>query len=100
MSFIPDALSKSNSLNSDTKNATSIRLFQRSISNNISDTKVPKYVLHSKRLTNVIHTKLRHNCILNYDIHRRNIIDFPKFICGKKDVYNFLLVCNDFGMQK
>lgn len=36
-SFIPDAIGKWNSLNSDIKKSTSIRQFQRSISNNSSD---------------------------------------------------------------
>lgn len=97
-SFIPDAISKWNSLNSDTKKSTSIRQFQRSISKCTSDSKVPKYFLHGKRATNIIHTKLRHNCLLNYDLHRRNIIDSPNCICGKKeDVYHFLFVCKCFS---
>lgn len=55
-------------INSDTTKSTPIRQFQRSISNNTSDLNVPKYFLHGKRVTNIIHTKLRHNCLLlNYD---------------------------------
>lgn len=79
-SFIPDAIGKWNSLNSDIKKSTFIRQFQRSISNNSSDSKVPKYFLHGKRVANIIHTKLRHNCLLNYDLHRRNIADSPNCI--------------------
>lgn len=97
-SFIPDAIGKWNSLNSDIKKSTSIRQFQRSISNNSSDSKIPKYFLHGKRVANIIHTKLRHNCLLNYDLHRRNIVDSPNCICGKKeDVFHFLFVCKLFS---
>lgn len=96
--FIPDAIGKWNSLNSDIKKSTSIRQFQRSISNNSSDSKIPKYFLHGKRVANIIHTKLRHNCLLNYDLHRRNIVDSPNCICGKKeDVFHFLFVCKLFS---
>ena len=35
------------------------------------------------RYTNIIHTKLRHNCALNSDLYRCNIIDSPLCSCGK-----------------
>lgn len=40
---------------------------------------------------------MRHSCILNYDLYRRNIIESPNCICGQKeDVYHFFFVCKNY----
>lgn len=50
-----------------------------------------------KPLPNIIHTKIRHNCILNYDIYRSNFIPSPNCECGlQKDTYHFVFVCNRY----
>lgn len=65
--FFPDAISKWNSLNSDTEKSLSIRQFQKSFhTNTISDTEVPRYVIHGEKVTNIMYTKLRHNCLLKH----------------------------------
>ena len=36
----------------------------------------------------------RHNCISNYDLYRKNIIDTPNCSCGKEeDAYHFFCTC-------
>ena len=43
-------------------------------------------------MLNIIHTKVRHNCILNYDLYRKNIVVTPDCSCGKQeDAYHFSL---------
>ena len=46
-----------------------------------------------KRRNNVLHTRLRHNCALNIDLYRCNIISSPSCSCGKvEDTIIFALV--------
>ena len=52
----------------------------------------PEFDSFGDRYTNVIHTKLRHNCALNSDLFRCNIIDSPLCSCGKaEDTYHYFL---------
>ena len=59
--------------------------------NEINNNHPPDYFSHGDRTLNILHTKLRLNCILNCDLHRYNIIDSPLCTCGKiEDTYHYL----------
>jgi hypothetical protein len=62
-----------------------------------------KVVIHkhlNTKAVNIIHTKLRHNCLLNYDLHRRNIIDSHDCDCGmKEDTYHFFFVRKRYSLR-
>ena len=54
-------------------------------------TKQPSHFIAGNRKINIVHTKLRHNCILSNNLFWRNIIGFPFCFCGQiKDSYHFL----------
>ena len=54
-----------------------------------------------KRYPNIIHTKLRHNCILNSDLYKRNILNSPQFSCGKQeDTYHFFFVRKNYSIAR
>ena len=57
----------------------------------------PSDFTFGKRYTNINHTKLRHNCILNYDLRKRNILNS----CGKQeDAYHFFFVCKNYSIAR
>jgi ribosomal protein S17E len=60
-SFIPDTVEKWNNLSTNTRDASSITSFKKHIQNSVD--KPPRYFSFGKRFINVIHTRLRHNCI-------------------------------------
>ena len=94
-SFVPDTVRKWNSLSNETREITSIGIFKRKLSNN--NDKPPKYFSYGKRYLNILHTKLRHNCILNNDLYRCNIISNPNCSCGmKEDSHHFFFVCRKY----
>ena len=45
---------------------------------------------------NIIHTKLRHNLIQNYDLFRENIIKSPNCTCGLP--FHFLYICTNYTL--
>ena len=47
--------------------------------------KTSTLVMELDVLINIIHTKLRHNCILDYDLFRKNKIESTKFAYGLPD---------------
>ena len=52
----------------------------------------PSYYAFGKHFINIIHTKLRHKCILHYDLYKRNITNTPFCSCGQNvDLYHFFL---------
>jgi hypothetical protein len=65
--------------------------FRKTVSSeNINNPKPPKYFSYGPRLLNIIHTKLRHTCILSYGLYRRNIVNSPLCSCGmREDAYHF-----------
>lgn len=94
-SFVPDTIRKWNSLKLEVREATSLNIFKKNITESIPQP--PTYFSFGKRTINILHTKLRHNCILNYDLYRRNIIEPPNCICGQReDVYHFCFVCKNY----
>ena len=94
-SFVPDTINQWNSLSITTRNSISFSSFKNNIHKKPADP--PSYFSHGNRRLNIIHTKLRHNCILNYDLYRRNIIESPNCSCGTpEDPYHFFFVCNKY----
>lgn len=66
-----------------------------------------KYFLHTKRVTNIIYTKIIIELFTEYDLHREYVIDSQNCSCEKKkdsDLYNFLFlffhISKDFGMHE
>ena len=55
------------------------------------------FFTYGDRFLNIIHTKLRHNCALNNDLFRCNIINSPLCSCGKlEDTYHYFFTCNKY----
>lgn len=63
--------------------------------------KPQKYLSFGKRFINIIHTRLRHNCILNSDLFRCNLIDSPNCSCGfVEDAYHLFFVCKKYAKAR
>ena len=73
-----------NTLSIGVRNETSIQRFMNSLYKSKNIAKAPSFFTHGKRKLNIIHTKLRHNCILNYDLHKINIIESGNCRCGSE----------------
>ena len=98
-SFVPDSIKLWNSLALDIREAISINAFRKNILPQI--TTPPSYFSFGKRYTNVIHTKLRHNCILLCDLHKRNITNSPYCACGHiEDAYHFFFSCKNYSRAR
>lgn len=55
------------------------------------------FFTYGDRFFNIIHTRLRHNCVLNSDLFRCNIINSPLCSCGKlEDTYHYFFTCNKY----
>jgi hypothetical protein len=95
-SFVPDSISKWNSLGIESRQATAIRRFHKNVSSNsINNPKPPTYFSYGPLLLNIIHIKHRHTCILNYDLYRCNIVNSPLCSRGmREDTYHFFFTCN------
>jgi hypothetical protein len=90
-SFVPDSKNLWNSLALDIWEAISINAFRKNILPQI--TIPPSYFSFGKRYANIIHTKLRHNCILLCDLDKRNITNSPYCACGHiEDAYHFFFL--------
>lgn len=89
-SFVPDTFQLCNTLSIGVRNETSIQRFKNSLYKSKNIAKAPSFFTHGKRKLNIIHTKLRHNCILNYDLHKINIIESSNCRCeSPEDAYHF-----------
>ena len=87
-SFVPDVINQQYFLQILAREATSLNIFKKRINKN--SPKPSSYFSVENRKINIIHTKLRHNCILNKDLFRRNIIGSPLCYCGQiEDSYHF-----------
>lgn len=94
-SFVPDTINKWNSLSLLIRNNSSFTSFKSSIQ--LNQIKPPSYFCFGKRRLNIIHTKLRHNCILNFDLFRKNIIESPNCQCGlPEDSYHLFFGCKNY----
>jgi hypothetical protein len=80
----------------DTRETIPFKAFSKNILPQI--TIPPPYFSFEKRYKNIIHTKLRHNCILLCDLHKRNITNFPYSSCGHiEDTYHFFFACKNYS---
>ena len=94
-SFIPDTVKKWNGLSTEVRGQTSIEKFKKHIRKIPS--KPPLYYSYGHRYLNIIHTKLRHSCILNSDLYRKNIITSPNCICGQfENAQHFFFECSRY----
>ena len=71
-----------------------LKILAANIANNNCDTTAhqsrAQFYSIGDRYTNIIYTKLSHNCALNSDLFRCNIIDSPLGSCGKaEDTYHY-----------
>ena len=85
----------------DKRQSAVIRIFKKQFAadiayNNCNTTahkSRPEFYSFGDRYTNIIHTKLRHNCALNSDLFRCNIIDSPLCSCGKAEyTYHYIYI--------
>ena len=100
-SFVPDSIRLWNLLKAEAREAISINSFRKNISVEIANP--PSYYAFGKHFINIIHTKLRHKCILHYDLYKRNtcITNSPFCSCGQnEDFYHFFFACNFFSKAR
>ena len=98
-SFIPDTVRKWNAIKINIREATSVKSFKKCLLSNI--VKPPKYFSFGRRFWNIIHTRLRHNCILNSDLFCCNLIDSPNCSCGQiEDSYHLFFVCRKYATAR
>ena len=91
-SFVPDTVHLWNSVSLDIKRETSVNQFKTLLTGLYQTCifKPPFYYSFGKRKLNIIHTKLRHFCIPNHDLHKLNIVVSDKCSCGAvEDAYQF-----------
>ncbi len=99
-SYLPSVIRDWNRLDDNVRNAPSLMSFKSRISKNISKPSLLYKV--GSRKPQILHTRLRLDCSsLNYDLHRRSIVDSPNCTCGAEEtVSHFLLHCNNFQHQR
>lgn len=104
-SLIPTVIGEWNSLPLHIREVNSLSTFINLITSdkdilNINKSP-PSYFSFGDRFYNIIHTKLRHNCILNCDLFRYNIIDSPSCTCGKvEDTYHYFFSCTKYARAR
>ena len=98
-SFVPKAIDEWNAIPLEIRQSSTLASFKNSL-NTLKPTR-PLYFSHGERYWNIIHTRLRHNCVLNIDLFRCNIIDSPLCSCGKpEDTYHYFFNCNKYAIQR
>lgn len=102
-SFVPTVVDEWNALSTDVRGSDSVRIFKEKIHVSVKNENVltcrtrPNFFTYGDRFLNIIHTKLRHNCALNNDLFRCNIINSPLCSCGKlEDTYHYFFTCNKY----
>lgn len=87
-SFVPTAIHLWNGIPLEIRNLPTLKSFKKSFLS--SKSQPPSYFSYGERYWNVIHTRLRHNCILKKDLCRCKIIHSPLCSCGKiEDAYHY-----------
>lgn len=87
-SFVPTVVDEWNALSTDVRESDSVRIFKEKIHVSVKNENVltcrtrPNFFIYGDRFLNIIHTRLRHNCALNSDLFRCNIINSPLCSCG------------------
>ena len=102
-SFVPDTIHLWNSVSLDIRRETSVNKFKTLLSGLYQTciSKPPSYYSFGKRKLNIIHTKLRHCCILNHDLYKLNIVVSDKCSCGAvEDAYHFFSIVKTIQMQE
>ena len=95
-SFVPTVINEWNSLPLNTRLSSSLSVFKSKIKQKI--TEAPPYFNFGKRRNNILHTRLRHNCVLNADLHRCNIISSPLCSCGKvENTHHYFFSCPNYN---
>ena len=100
-SFLISTTSTWNSLHADVRNKPTSQSFKMAL--RTTTHKIPAYYLYGKRKSNILHTRLRHNCSsLNYDLFRCNLIPDPSCNCGNpcENAYHFVLECPLYLQQR
>ena len=92
-SFLPSVIRQWNSLPEDVKSSPTLSIFKHRISLNMQ--KPPVYYSAGSRLGQILHSRLRLECSsLNYDLHRKSIVEHPYCACGEIETSkHFLLSC-------
>lgn len=104
-SLIPTVIGEWNSLPLHIREVNSLSTFINLITSdkdilNINKSP-PSYFSFGDRFYNIIHTKLRHNCILNCDLFRYNIIESPSCTCEKvEDTYHYFFSCIKYARAR
>lgn len=98
-SFVPTAIHLWNGIPLEIRNLPTLKSFKKSFLS--SKSQPPSYFSYGERYWNVIHTRLRHNCILKKDLHRCKIIDSPLCSCGKvEDAYHYFFSCAKYNIPR
>lgn len=92
-SFLPSAIREWNALPVQTRESPSISSFKHNLDRN--KTKASPLFKVGSRLGQILHTRLRLDCSsLNYDLHRKSIVQSPRCACGAVETTNhYLLSC-------
>ena len=93
-SFIPSTVSLWNTLDISIRNSLSLSLLKNRVKDDTC--KPPEYYNEGPRKLNILHTRLRHHCILlNADLSRIHIIHNYKCNCGAsfEDAIYYFLEC-------
>lgn len=79
------------SLSLKTRYSSSLSIFKTKIAQKI--TEAPPYFNFGKRRTTILHTKLRHNSVLNIDLCWCDLISSSLCFCGKvEDINHFFFL--------
>jgi hypothetical protein len=81
-SYVPTVINEWNSLPVEIKTSESVLSFMNRLKNKRGNSPPPYFSCGNRHL-NIIHTRLRHNCVLNKDLFRCNITNSPLCTCGK-----------------
>jgi hypothetical protein len=91
-SFVPTVINEWKSLPENIKTSESVGSFINKVKT--IQNSPPVYFVCGNRRLNILHTRLGHNCILNKDLFRCNIINSPLCTCGKiEDEYHHFFTC-------
>ena len=99
-SFLPSVIRQWNSLPENVKTSPTLPIFKRRLSPNIQ--KPPIYYSVGNRRGQVLHTRLRLECsALNYDLHRKSIVEHPYCSCGEiETTKHFLFSCSNYSVLR
>ena len=99
-SFVPAVIRKWNNLPDDVENSGSLNAFKSKLNRNT--VKTPSYYFIGKRLSQVIHTRLRtKSSSLNEHLYAKNIIDSPLCRCGDfESNFLFFFTCSYYIRTK